>query len=186
MPWVFQSRCVTTDFSDSGEDNKEELTLHQLFKEDQHMSTTGLDVFDSTLQKTNSWLNDIMQELGWEGERQRAYLALRSVLHALRDRLTIEEALDLGAQLPMLVRGFYYEGWKTAGKPLKERRRADFLAHIAHDFRDDKRRDPEAIARAVFTVIARHASAGEIEDIKRILPAELRELWTTAPGRTWV
>lgn len=148
------------------------------------MSTTGLDVFDSTLQKTNSWLNDIMQELGWEGERQRAYLALRSVLHALRDRLTVEEALDLGAQLPMLVRGFYYEGWKTAGKPLKERHRADFLAHITHDFRNDKRMDSEAIARAVFTVIARHASAGEIEDIKRILPAELRELWTTEPGRT--
>jgi len=150
------------------------------------MSATGLEAFDSTLQKTNIWLSDIMQELGWEGERQRAYLALRSVLHALRDRLTVEEALDLGAQLPMLVRGFYYEGWKITGKPLKERHRADFLAHITHDFRNDDRMDPEAIARAVFTVIARHASAGEIEDIKRILPAELRALWTAEPGRTWV
>jgi uncharacterized protein (DUF2267 family) len=142
------------------------------------MSATGLEAFDSTLQKTNVWLNDIMRELGWEGERQRAYLALRSVLHALRDRLTVEEALDLGAQLPMLVRGFYYEGWKITGKPLKERHRADFLAHITHDFRNDDRMDPEAIARAVFTVIARHASAGEVEDVKQILPAELRELWT--------
>jgi uncharacterized protein (DUF2267 family) len=148
------------------------------------MSTTGLEAFDSTLQKTNMWLNDIMQELGWEGERQRAYLALRSVLHALRDRLTVEEALDLGAQLPMLVRGFYYEGWKIAGKPLKERHRADFLAHLTHAFRNDDRMDPETIARAVFTIIARHASAGEIEDIKRILPAELRALWTAEPGRT--
>lgn len=141
------------------------------------MSATGLEAFDSTLQKTHIWLSDIMRELGWEGERQRAYLALRSVLHALRDRLTVEEALDLGAQLPMLVRGFYYEGWKIAGKPLKERRREDFLAHIKHDFRDDDRMGPEAIARAVFTVIARHASAGEVEDVKRILPAELRALW---------
>lgn len=141
------------------------------------MSTTGLEAFDSTLQKTNIWLSDIMQELGWEGERQRAYLGLRSVLHALRDRLTVEEALHLGAQLPMLVRGFYYEGWKIAGKPLKERHREDFLAHITHDFRNDERIDAEAIARAVFTVIARHASAGEVEDVKRILPAELRALW---------
>jgi uncharacterized protein (DUF2267 family) len=143
-------------------------------------------VFDSTLQKTNSWLNDIMQELGWEDERQRAYLALRSVLHALRDRLTVEEALDLGAQLPMLIRGFYYEGWKITGKSLKERHREEFLAHIKHDFRNDERMDPEAITRAVFAVIARHASAGEIEDIKRILPAELRELWNAEAGRTWV
>lgn len=141
------------------------------------MSTTGLEAFDATLQKTNIWLSDIMRELGWEGERQRAYLALRSVLHALRDRLTVEEALDLGAQLPMLVRGFYYEGWKTTGKPLKERHREDFLAHIKRDFRNDDRMGAEAIARAVFTVIARHASAGEVEDVKRILPAELRALW---------
>lgn len=141
------------------------------------MSTTGLEAFDATLQKTNIWLSDLMRELGWEGERQRAYLALRSVLHALRDRLTVEEALDLGAQLPMLVRGFYYEGWKTTGKPLKERHREDFLAHIKHDFRNDDRMDAEAIARAVFTVIARHASAGEVEDVKRVLPAELRSLW---------
>lgn len=149
------------------------------------MSTTGLEVFDSTLQKTNSWLNDIMQEMGWEDKRQRAYLALRSVLHALRDRLTVEEALDLGAQLPMLIRGFYYEGWKITGKPLKERHREDFLAHIKHDFRNDDRMDPEAIARAVFNVIARRVSAGEIEDIKRILPAELRDLWNPETRKTW-
>jgi uncharacterized protein (DUF2267 family) len=31
------------------------------------------------------------------------------VLHALRDRLTVEEASDLAAQLPMLIRGLYYE-----------------------------------------------------------------------------
>ncbi len=186
MSWVLQSRRVTTDFSYPGEDIEEELTPYHFFKEDKRMSTTGLEVFDSTLQKTNSWLSDIMQEMGWEGERQRAYLALRSVLHALRDRLTVEEALDLGAQLPMLIRGFYYEGWKVAGKPLKERRRADFLAHIQQDFRNDERMDPEAIARAVFNVIARRVSIGEIEDIKQILPAELRELWNPEAGRTLV
>jgi len=152
-------------------------------EEDNIMSITGLEVFDTTLQKTHAWLNDIMQELGWEDERQRAYLALRSVLHALRDRLTVEEALDFGAQLPMLIRGFYYEGWKTAGKPLKERHKTDFLAHVRQDFRDDERMDPERIARAVFHIIARRISAGEITDIKRILPAELRELWSFAPEK---
>jgi uncharacterized protein (DUF2267 family) len=73
------------------------------------MSATGLDVFDQTLQKTNIWLKEIMDDLG--PDRQRAYHALRAVLHTLRDRLTVEEAAHLSAQLPLLVRGIYFEGW---------------------------------------------------------------------------
>jgi uncharacterized protein (DUF2267 family) len=150
------------------------------------MSTTGLEVFDTTLQKTHVWLNDVMRELGWEDERPRAYLALRTVLHALRDRLTVEEAMHLGAQLPMLIRGFYYEGWTLTDKPLKERHREEFLAHIKHAFRNDERMDPEQIARGVFQVLTRRISEGEIEDIKHLLPAELRELWSSEPTPTWV
>ena len=29
--------------------------------------------------------------------------------------------MHLGAQLPMLLRGLYYEGWHMAGKPTKDR-----------------------------------------------------------------
>jgi uncharacterized protein (DUF2267 family) len=49
------------------------------------MSLTGLEVFDETLHKTNTWLKEIEQELG--PGRRRAYQALRAVLHCLRDRL---------------------------------------------------------------------------------------------------
>lgn len=150
------------------------------------MSNTGLGVFDSTLQKTHIWLDDIMSELGWTNERQRAYLALRSVLHALRDRLPMTEALDLGAQLPMLVRGFYYEGWKPADTPRKERHKEEFLAHVQHAFRNDERMDAEQIVRAVFRVLARHVGEGEIKDIRLTLPAELRELWEPENLKTWV
>lgn len=141
------------------------------------MSTTGLEIFDTTLQKTHLWLNDVMQELGWENERPKAYLALRTVLHALRDRLTVQEAVDLGAQLPMLVRGFYYEGWTPQHTPRKERHKEEFLAHIQHAFRNDEQLAPEQIARGVFRVLARRITAGEIADIKHVLPAELRDLW---------
>ncbi len=79
----------------------------------------GRDVFDGTMQKTEIWLNELMAELEWEGKPEKTYFALRTVLHALRDRLTVEEAVQLGAQLPMLVRGFYYEGWTLKGKPHK-------------------------------------------------------------------
>jgi uncharacterized protein (DUF2267 family) len=74
------------------------------------MSITGLEVFDTTLQKTNEWLQEIMQEFGTEN-RQQAYAALRATLHTLRERLPTEETAHLGAQLPMLIRGIYYEGW---------------------------------------------------------------------------
>ena len=67
-----------------------------------------VDAFQITLQKTGEWLRDIRQLLEWESD-QRAYLALRAVLHTLRDRLPVVEAVHLGSQLPMLVRGFYYE-----------------------------------------------------------------------------
>jgi uncharacterized protein (DUF2267 family) len=140
------------------------------------MSATGLDVFDRTLHKTNIWLNDLMQELGSE-DRHEAYLALRAALHALRDRLTVEEVADLGAQLPMLILGFYYEGWDPSGKPLRERHKEQFLARIGQEFRSQDGIDPELVARATFVVLAKRISEGEIEDVQHVLPAEIRNLW---------
>jgi uncharacterized protein (DUF2267 family) len=140
------------------------------------MSQAGLAAFDSTVQTTNVWLNDVMEQLGWQ-DRQRAYGALRAVLHALRDRLPVEQAAALAAQLPMLVRGFYYEGWQPHGKPVKERRQKDFLAPIVAAFREDLYVRPERVAQAVLTVLARHLTPGEVEGVKKHLPDELRHLW---------
>jgi uncharacterized protein (DUF2267 family) len=117
-----------------------------------------------------------MAQLGTE-DRHEAYLALRGVLHALRDRLQADEAVQLGAQLPMLVRGFYYEGWKPSSTPKRERRREQFLQHIHEAFPRGLEIDAEGIARAVFAVLAGRVSDGEIEDVKGMMPEELRELW---------
>jgi uncharacterized protein (DUF2267 family) len=141
------------------------------------MSNVILEVFDSSLQKTQLWLNDLMSELNWENKPQNACLALRTALHALRDRLTVEEAVHLGAQLPILIRGLYYEGWKLTGKPVKERHKSEFLDHIAAAFRDDDTVDPERVMRAVLKVLSRHISKGEAENVKHLLPKSLQELW---------
>jgi len=140
------------------------------------MSMTGLDVFDRTVHKANQWLNELNEVLGGRTKHQ-AYSAMRATLHALRDRLTVEEVAQFGAQLPMLVRGFYYEGWVPAGKPLKERHAEEFLARIALELRKDDPIDPETIARAVFAVISRRVTEGEIEDVKHVLPTDIRHLW---------
>jgi len=77
----------------------------------------------------------------------------------------------------MLIRGFYYEGWDPTGKPLRVRHKEQFLARIEQEFRGDDHLDSERVARAVFTVLAKRVTEGEIEDVKHVLPAEIRELW---------
>src|SRR5690606_28951800 len=73
------------------------------------MGATGHSTFDKTVDKTNHVLKEIEQAYGWPKERRNhSYDALRAVLHALRDRLTVDECADLAAQLPLLVRGVYY------------------------------------------------------------------------------
>jgi len=140
------------------------------------MSMTGLDAFDTTLHKTNRWLNELSELAGWDS-KQKAYLATRATLHALRDRITVDEVAQLGAQLPMLVRGFYYEGWDPSGKPVKERHVEQFLARIAREFRSDDLVEAERMARAVFALLRNRITDGEIEDVKSVLPEELKHLW---------
>jgi uncharacterized protein (DUF2267 family) len=140
------------------------------------MSLTGLTAFDHTLSTTNAWLKELMEDLRWD-DRQRAYHALRAVLHTLRDRLTVPAAAAQGAQLPQLVRGVYYEGWRPTNVPQRVRHRDAFLAPVAAAFTHDPPADPEVVTRAVFRLLARHVAAGEIEHIERALPEELRGLW---------
>ena len=144
------------------------------------MSTNGVEAFDTTLQKTNAWLNELMEDLAWDN-RHWAYLALRTGLHTLRDHLTIEEATDLGAQLPMLIRGFYYEGWTLTESRCENAAKRSFSTICRDAFRNDERIDPEQVMRAVFRLLSRRVSAGEISDVKQLLPAALRHLWPSTP-----
>jgi len=149
------------------------------------MSATGIEAFDRTLQETHNWLKDLMYEMNWD-DRHRAYLALRACLQTLRDRLMPEEAAHLGAQLPMLIRGFYYEGWSPANKPVKDRHTEQFLDHIRDYFRNEPDVDAETIARAVFKLLAHRIAKGEMEDIRLTLPSAIAEdLWPRfdTPGK---
>jgi uncharacterized protein (DUF2267 family) len=143
------------------------------------MSVTGLEVFDTTVHKTNSWLRRLMAIGGWQ-DRHLAYDGLRATLHALRDRLTVEEVAQLAAQLPMLVRGFYYEGWDPTGAPARDRRQEAFLARIWSELPPKAGVDPEPVARAVFQLLSERVADGEIDDIRHVLPAEIRVLWPAA------
>ena len=144
------------------------------------MPQTGLESFDRTLQDTHIWLNELMEELGIE-DRRRTYRVLKGVLHGLRDRLTVEEAVAFGAQLPMLVRGFYFEGWQPSRVPVLARSREQFLELLREHLRDVVQDDPgfdvEKAAIGVFRVIGRHVTSGEVDDVLDQLPSQVRAMW---------
>ncbi|MDB5104423.1 MAG: hypothetical protein JWP91_2112 [Fibrobacteres bacterium] len=142
------------------------------------MSTTetGIETIDKTLQKTNEWLKEIEAEMEWN-DRHFAFQSLRAVLHALRDRLPVKEAVDLGDQLPILIRGLYYENWNLSIVPVKDRKLEDFLAHIPAYFPPDSLLDPERVVRTVFQVLRNRVSEGEIRHVIANFPRALRDLW---------
>jgi uncharacterized protein (DUF2267 family) len=138
--------------------------------------STGLDTFDKTVQESNLWLKDVMERLR-TGDRHHAYSTLRAVLHALRDRIGAETAAHLGAQLPMLLRGLYYEGWDPTGKPTKERHEEAFLAHIARELPRAAEDEVEEGTFAVLDVLSKHIDRGMAVKIAGMFPAELRKFW---------
>jgi uncharacterized protein (DUF2267 family) len=136
-------------------------------------------LFDKTVQKTQLWLDDLSHELRWE-DRHRAYRVLRVMLHLLRDRLPLNEAVQFGAQLPMLIRGLYYEGWRPSDTPNKNLDRREFLAAVKEALADQPEVSAERVCRAAFRVLEKHISRGESQDIADVLPKGLRALWMEA------
>lgn len=147
------------------------------------MSANGLEVFDKTLETTHIWLKEIMADLG--PDKQVAWKVLSTVLHKLRDRLSINLAAHLGAQLPLLVRGVYYDQFEPSKMPSECRSRDDFIEEVAEWLSDTRPVDPEAAIRTVFKVLSRHISQGQVDHVKQALPKSVRQMWdepeTTAP-----
>jgi len=148
------------------------------------MSKTRLDVFDRAVGKAEAWIGELAAELGWEEEFHRAYEALGAVLHVLRDRLPVQEAVDLGAQLPLLLRGLYYQNWDVSVNPEKYRHAEEFHRHVRGRL---ARQRPgsvseERIVEAVAGLLGARLSEGELRSVRRALPPEVRQLFP-GPGK---
>ena len=145
------------------------------------MSATGLDVFDKTLQTTNIWLNEISDEIG--PDRQIAWKVLSTVLHKLRDRLPIELSAQLGSQLPLLIRGVYYDQFEPAKQPTDCNTTEEFAAEVAEWLSDIRPVDPDLAVAAVFGGLSRHLSEGQIAKVRNALPKGLRSSWESIEAR---
>lgn len=141
------------------------------------MDVKTLDTFKKTVQKSEQWLAELGELMGWESDQQ-AYHGLRVVLHALRNHLPAEEAVHLGAQLPMLLRGLYFEGWTLGAKPKLAKTKEEFLDGMRFHFYNNPDVDLEELTQNVFQILSRHVSGGEIQDVMACLPREIKSLWS--------
>lgn len=143
------------------------------------MSATGLAVFDKTLHDTNTWLKHLMETLEIE-DRHAAYVLLRATLHAIRDRVGAENAVHFGAQLPMLLRGVYYEGWRMSQPATKERDVERFVDHVLKEIPSDLFDDPDQAVCGALAVIRSMIDPGEALKLIHLFPRDLREFWLAA------
>lgn len=143
------------------------------------MSDMQLAVLDHTVQLTNLWLKKLMTE-HMLGEKHHAYSALRAVLHALRDQIPAESAVQLGAQLPLLVRGIYYEGWRMGRGEKPGRHVEEFLAVVSEELPPQFPHDTRGTTIAVFDLLWKELDPGETAKVIGLLPEPLRHLWPVA------
>lgn len=130
------------------------------------MANIPNSTLDRSVDKTNIWLRDIGEQFGVD-DRERALRALRATLHAVRDRLTIEEGAHFSAQLPLIVRGLFYEGWVPARTPISADTLEDFIADIQEMLPGEGATVPPTEAyRAVFAVLKQHMGPGVLDHVK--------------------
>lgn len=140
------------------------------------MSVKELEVLDRTWQKTHEWVNELRDRLDWSSYHDALRL-LRVTLHQIRDRVHVNEAAQLSAQLPILIRGMFFEGWQPQLAPLPERRASDLIQAIQHHVGDVMEYRGQQDIVTVFKLLNARITAGEVNDIRANLPEDIRALW---------
>src|SRR3989337_1920157 len=139
-------------------------------------------MFEEYEGNARKFVNDLAHELN-DPDNHRSAIRIRiSVMHTIRDILTVEESLHLISQLPLFIKGFYVNEWHL-GEKKKIKDKDEFIERLLlHDARTGPLyfgTDEKAIknVRAVLRVLRKHVSQGEIDDIIGQFPAELKMLW---------
>ena len=139
------------------------------------MSQDRPEVLTRSIQATDIWLKELMDELKLETPSQ-AYAVLRPVLHALRDRLTVPQSAHLAAQFPAMVAGIFFDGWDPAAVPKKIRDADAFLDDVQSRAGADGLPDPRRCTAAVFGLLERKLSPGALAKAAGELPRSVREI----------
>ncbi len=140
------------------------------------MSAHHLETLDHSFQLAHEWINELDHALGWN-DKHRSYRLLCVVLQTLRDCLPVPEAAQFAAQLPFVLRGTFYEGWRPGAKQARHWDLDRFFARIDQLLGRNFIEDIGDAVQEVFGVIEDRISWGEIENVLQCLPADIRALW---------
>jgi uncharacterized protein (DUF2267 family) len=139
------------------------------------MATTGLEVFDRTLHTTNLWLDEINAEIG--PDRHLAWHVLGAVLRSIRDEMQVEQSAHFAAQLPLLIRGAYFDQYRPAAQPAQARSQEDFIARIQHEMDGSRPVNVQHAAAVVMRTLNRHVTEGQVKKVRDSLPKGVRAIW---------
>ncbi len=129
-----------------------------------------LSVIDRTISKTNEWLDRLSNEMGTD-DRELSFSVLRAVLHALRDRIGPKISVHLAAQLPLLVRGVFYEGWDPDSTPQKLTL-DEFIVRVEYEATLQSSAQAATATRAVMQVLWSELAPGTMDHVMAVLPDE--------------
>jgi uncharacterized protein (DUF2267 family) len=137
--------------------------------------------FNQFAAEANTFLKDYTKEISLANDTEKAGRILSSILHALRDVISIEESLQLIAQFPMFLKAVYVSGW-SSGKKGKVKNMTEFIdlcrkyngLTSVHDFGSDEL--AENYIDTTFILLRKYISLGELEDIRSELPKDLKSM----------
>ena len=132
--------------------------------------------FEKFCNEAQSWVREIAENMRTPERTDWALNVLRAVLHTLRDRTMVQEVFHLSAQLPVLVRGIYFEGYDPRDKPLKMNA-DEFMNTVGKRMGPGTEVPPGEAIRAVMSVLYDKVSRGELDDIRGSMPKDIKRMW---------
>ena len=139
--------------------------------------------FNLYAKEGNTFLKEYSKEMNLGTEKEKAGRIFSAILHALRDIITPQESLQFMAQLPMFLKGVYVNGWALKKEKPKIKRMAEFIDLVRkHDgvaaINDFEYSDEvaERYIDTTFIYLRRYISLGEMEDIRDVLPKDLKSM----------
>lgn len=139
--------------------------------------------FEKFAKDGSAFLNELSAKLGHGEDKAQVGILLRSVLHVLRDCMTIPQSLHFLAQLPMFLKAIYVEQWKYSEDPIRVKTLEEFSRRVEEEQRKfgerqfDWKESTVDISRTVIAVLHKYVSEGEFEDVVAELPKGIKVLF---------
>jgi uncharacterized protein (DUF2267 family) len=137
--------------------------------------------FERFAAEGNRFIREVACELGTD-DHSLALRVTKAVLHAVRDRIPPDDAVQFAQGLPTMLKAIYFEEYDISRTPVVIRNADEFIDFIRYknrfsainDFRSPQ--DVVDCLRAVFRVLERTLDYGQVRQIKHLLHSGISDL----------